>query len=57
MMTAGRQRHPILWTSPEIFTKIVRESYVPSPAEFLSGAIKSNDPSLLYTFQQVFELS
>jgi len=37
----------VLKTSPEIFTKIVRESYLPGPAEFLSGAVKSNDVSLL----------
>ena len=34
----------------------VRESYVPGPAEFLSGAIKSNDVSLLQTFQRAFQL-
>ena len=47
----------VLKTSPEIFTKIVREAYVPSPAEFMSGEIKSNDVSLLFTFQKVFQLS
>ncbi|HEY8040859.1 MAG TPA: AMP-binding protein [Polyangiaceae bacterium] len=46
----------VLKTSPEIFAKIVRESYVPSPADFLSGAIKSNDVALLMTFQKVFQL-
>ena len=46
----------VLKTSPEIFTKIVRDSYMPGPAEFLSGAIKSNDVGLLLTFQQAFEL-
>jgi long-chain acyl-CoA synthetase len=46
----------VLKTSPEIFAKIVRESYVPSPADFLSGVIKSNDVSLLMTFQKVFQL-
>ncbi len=46
----------VLKTSPEIFTKIVRESYVPSPADFLSGAVKSNDVGLLLTFQRVFRL-
>jgi len=46
----------VLKTSPEIFTKIVRESYVPSPADFVSGAIKSNDVALLMTFQKVFQL-
>jgi long-chain acyl-CoA synthetase len=46
----------VLKTSPEIFAKIVREAYVPSPADFLSGAFKSNDASLLMTFQKVFRL-
>jgi long-chain acyl-CoA synthetase len=46
----------VLKTTPEIFTKIVRESYVPSPADFLSGAFKSNDVTLLMTFQRVFQL-
>jgi long-chain acyl-CoA synthetase len=46
----------VLKTSPEIFAKIVRESYVPSPADFLSGAFKSNDVALLMTFQKVFRL-
>ena len=46
----------VLKTSPEIFTKIVRNSYMPSPAEFMSGAIKSNDVGLLMTFQKVFQL-
>jgi long-chain acyl-CoA synthetase len=52
----GGQADCVLKTSPEIFTKIVRQSYVPSPADFLSGAIKSNDVSLLMTFQKVFQL-
>jgi long-chain acyl-CoA synthetase len=46
----------VLKTSPEIFTKIVRESYVPSPADFVSGLVKSNDVALLMTFQKVFQL-
>jgi long-chain acyl-CoA synthetase len=46
----------VLKTSPEIFTKIVRDAYMPSPAEFISGAIKSNDVGLLMTFQKVFQL-
>jgi long-chain acyl-CoA synthetase len=52
----GGQADCVLKTSPEIFTKIVRESYVPSPADFLSGAVKSNDVALLLTFQRVFRL-
>ncbi len=46
----------VLKTSPEIFTKIVREAYTPGVAEFLSGAVKSNDVELLLTFQKAFEL-
>ncbi|MBK6465106.1 MAG: AMP-binding protein [Myxococcales bacterium] len=46
----------VLKTSPEIFTKIVN-GYTPSPAEFISGAIKSNDVSLLMEFQKVFALA
>jgi long-chain acyl-CoA synthetase len=52
----GGQADCVLKTSPEIFAKIVRESYVPSPADFLSGAVKSNDVALLMTFQKVFQL-
>ncbi len=46
----------VLKTSPEIFSRIVREAYTPGPSEFLSGAIKSNDVGLLMTFQKVFQL-
>ena len=52
----GGQADCVLKTSPEIFAKIVRESYVPGPADFLSGAFKSNDVGLLMTFQKVFRL-
>jgi long-chain acyl-CoA synthetase len=52
----GGQADCVLKTSPELFTRIVRESYTPSPADFLSGAIKSNDVALLMTFQKVFRL-
>ncbi len=52
----GGQADCVLKTTPEIFAKIVREAYVPSPADFLSGAMKSNDVSLLMTFQKVFQL-
>lgn len=53
----GAQADCVLKTSQEIFTKIVRESYTPSPMEFMSGAIKSNDIALLQTFQKVFALA
>ncbi|MEZ4311282.1 MAG: AMP-binding protein [Polyangiaceae bacterium] len=47
----------VLKTTPEIFTRIVREAYTPSPMEFMTGLVKSNDISLLQTFQKVFDLS
>ena len=47
----------VLKTSPEIFRKIVREAFVPGVAEFLSGAVKSNDVELLQTFQKIFNLT
>ncbi|HEY1955405.1 MAG TPA: AMP-binding protein [Polyangiaceae bacterium] len=46
----------VLKTTPEIFTRIVREAYVPGVAEFMSGAVKSNDVGLLQTFQKAFQL-
>ncbi len=52
----GGEADCVLKTSPEIFAKIVRESYVPSPADFMSGVFKSNDVTLLMTFQRVFHL-
>ena len=47
----------VLKTSPEIFRKIVREAYTPGVAEFMSGAVKSNDVELLQTFQKAFALA
>ena len=47
----------VLKTSPDIFTRIVREAYTPSPAEFVSGLVKSNNINLLFTFQKIFQLS
>ena len=46
----------VLKTSPAIFTRIVREAYTPSPAEFVAGAVKSNSIGLLFTFQKAFQL-
>ena len=54
---ANQQADCVLKTTPEIFLKIVREAYTPSPMEFMTGAVKSNDISLLQTFQKVFDLS
>ncbi|HMY17374.1 MAG TPA: AMP-binding protein, partial [Polyangium sp.] len=53
----GAQADCVLKTSPDIFFKICREAYTPSPMEFMSGQVKSNDISLLLTFQKVFDLA
>jgi long-chain acyl-CoA synthetase len=52
----GGRADCVIKTSPDIFKKIVKESYVPSMDEFVSGKIKTNDPSLLMQFQNVFAL-
>ncbi|HEV8551449.1 MAG TPA: AMP-binding protein, partial [Polyangiaceae bacterium] len=46
----------VLKTSPDLFARIVREAYVPSPAEFMSGAVKTNNVGLLLEFQKTFRL-
>ena len=46
----------VLKTSPSMFTRIVRDAYSPSPGEFMSGQVKSNNIALLMTFQKVFQL-
>ncbi len=46
----------VLKTTPEMFTRIVREAYEPGVAEFMSGAVKSNDVALLQTFTRAFRL-
>jgi len=46
----------VLKTSPAMFTRIVREAYTPSPAEFMAGTVKSNNIGLLITFQKAFQL-
>jgi long-chain acyl-CoA synthetase len=46
----------VLKTSPDIFTRIVREAYTPSAQEFISGMVKSNNVGLLLTFQKAFQL-
>jgi len=41
-------------TSPEMFLKIWQEGYRPGMQDFLSGAIKSNNPFALKTFLSAF---
>jgi long-chain acyl-CoA synthetase len=46
----------VLKTSADLFTKMIREHYMPSAVEIMSGQVKSNDVSLLATFQGAFDL-
>lgn len=46
----------VLKTTPGMFRRIVREAYTPSPQEFISGAVKSNNIELLMVFQRAFRL-
>ncbi len=52
----GGKADCVLKTDLRTFERIVREHYVPSFAEFAEGKVKTNDPTLLFTFQQVFGL-
>ena len=47
----------VVKTSEDVFTRLVEDAYVPDPAEFMSGAIKTNDIPLLIEFSRVFNLS
>jgi long-chain acyl-CoA synthetase len=50
----GGQADCVVKTSPEMFNKMISESYVPTMDEFMSGKIRTNDPNLLMMFQNVF---
>ncbi len=52
----GGEADCVVKTSPELFRKIVQESYIPSFDEFMDGTIKTNSPDLLMQFQSVFRL-
>ncbi|MFT4979044.1 MAG: long-chain acyl-CoA synthetase, partial [Myxococcota bacterium] len=47
----------VVKTSPEIMTRIIMKAYTPDPAEFFSGAIKTNEIPLLIEFSRVFNLA
>ncbi|MFZ9886425.1 MAG: AMP-binding protein [Myxococcota bacterium] len=46
----------VMKTDVGMFTRIIREHYIPQVSEFLDGTVKTNDPELLTTFVQVFNL-
>jgi hypothetical protein len=43
-------------TDVKMFTRIMREHYIPEVAEFMNGTVKTNDPELLTTFLSLFNL-
>lgn len=46
----------IMKTDIPMFTKIVKDKYIPEIGDFMDGTIKTNDPELLLSFVQVFNL-
>lgn len=46
----------VMKTDVAMFTRIVRDHYIPQVSEFLDGTVKTNDPELLTAFVQVFNL-
>ncbi|MBI1746144.1 MAG: SCP2 sterol-binding domain-containing protein [Acidobacteria bacterium] len=42
-------------SSPELFVKIWRGEYKPGTLDFISGKLKTNDPTLLKQFQEAFK--
>lgn len=52
----GAKADCVLKTSPELFTRIVREGWQPGATEFMAGLVKSNDVGLLYAFTRAFAL-
>lgn len=47
----------VVKTTPDMIARLISDAYVPTPAEFVSGAIKTNDIPLLIEFSRVFDLS
>jgi long-chain acyl-CoA synthetase len=47
----------VIKATPDMINRLICEGYVPTPAEFMSGAIKTNDIPLLIEFSRVFDLT
>lgn len=43
-------------TDAKTFTRIIKDHYIPDVSEFMNGTVKTNNPELLSTFIQVFNL-
>jgi long-chain acyl-CoA synthetase len=53
----GGQADCVVKTTPEMVSRLISDAYIPTPAEFVSGAIKTNDIPLLIEFSRVFDLT
>jgi len=47
----------VVKASPDIIKRLIQDSYVPGPSEFVSGVIKTNDIPGLIEFSRVFDLN
>ena len=47
----------VIKAEPDMIRRLILDAYIPTPAEFVSGAIKTNDIPLLIEFSRVFGLS
>jgi long-chain acyl-CoA synthetase len=46
----------VIKTTPEVFRRMVQESYIPSFDEFMDGTIRTSNPELLMRFPAIFSL-
>jgi long-chain acyl-CoA synthetase len=46
----------VIKTTPEVFSRMVHESYIPSFDEFMDGTIRTSNPELLMKFPAIFNL-
>jgi long-chain acyl-CoA synthetase len=46
----------VMKTDVKMFTRIIKDHYIPQVSEFIDGTVKTNDPELLTTFIQMFNL-
>jgi len=47
----------VIKADPEMIRRLICDAYIPTPAEFVSGEIKTNDIPLLIEFSRVFGLT
>ena len=47
----------VVKAEPDMIRRLILDAYIPTPAEFVSGAIKTNDIPLLIEFSRVFGLT